>query len=107
MAEAMPTTTSSLPGYEVSGGAEAAAARLHGSGSVGVFLGVLATVLVLTVVSCVVGRVCAARAEGPDERYDCAGLAGGRCWRWRWAARRPVRPAEEVKQPAALPLPGP
>lgn len=108
------TTAPSLPGYEVSGAA-AAATRLHGSpGSVGAFLAVLAAVVAVTVLSCVVGQACAARAEGPDERYDCAGLAGRRWWlrRWRREPRRPVRPAAEeeeveVKQPAASPVPEP
>ncbi|KAG8075873.1 hypothetical protein GUJ93_ZPchr0006g44265 [Zizania palustris] len=111
MATATPTTTTpSLPGYQVSsgGGASAVAATAssrHVSGSIGAFLAVLAAVLVVAVLSCVVGRVCAARAEGPDERYDCTWMAGRRrCWRWRWAPRRPA----EAKQPAAaLPLPEP
>jgi hypothetical protein len=104
------TTTVPLPNYQVSGAGAAAAAPRHGasgSGSVGAFFGVLAAVLVLTVLSCVFGRVCAAQAEGPDESYDCTRLA-----RWRRSAhrRRPVLPAAETKQPAAsqpLPLPEP
>ncbi|AQL03531.1 uncharacterized protein [Zea mays] len=114
MAAVMPatptTTTVPLPNYQVSGAGAAAAAPRHGasgSGSVGAFFGVLAAVLVLTVLSCVFGRVCAAQAEGPDESYDCTRLA-----RWRRSAhrRRPVLPAAETKQPAAsqpLPLPLP
>ena len=106
------TTTVPLPNYQVSGaGAVAAAAPRHGassgSGSVGAFFGVLAAVLVLTVLSCFFGRVCAAQAQGPDESYDCTRLA-----RWRRSAHRgrPVVPAAETKQPAApppLPLPLP
>ena len=104
------TTTVPLPNYQVSGvGGVAAAAPRHGassgsSGSVGAFFGVLAAVLVLTVLSCVFGRVCAAQAQGPDESYDCTRLA-----RWRRSAhrRRPVVPAAETKQPAAPPLPLP
>uniref|UniRef100_A0A0D9WQ21 Uncharacterized protein n=1 Tax=Leersia perrieri TaxID=77586 RepID=A0A0D9WQ21_9ORYZ len=93
-------TASSLPAYDVSGSATAPR-HGHGSGSVGAFLAVLAAVLVVTAVSCVVGRACAARAEGPDERYGCVGLAGSRRWWWRREARRPAAEEEEVKQPAA------
>jgi hypothetical protein len=98
----MPTTTTvPLPDYQVSG-AGAAVPRQHGgaSGSVGAFFGVLAAVLVLTVLSCVFGRVCAAHAEGPDEWYDCTRLVRGR------APRRPV-PVAEAKQPTEPPLPLP
>ncbi|XP_037458826.1 uncharacterized protein LOC119329834 [Triticum dicoccoides] len=92
-----------LPDYQVSG-----AAAAHQRGSVGPFVGVLAAVLLLTAMSCFFGRVCAAHAQGPDEWYDCARLAGRRrCWWWR-APRRPVRPAEEeAKPPRAMPLPEP
>ncbi|OEL32112.1 hypothetical protein BAE44_0006868 [Dichanthelium oligosanthes] len=96
-----PTTTIPLPSYQVSG---AGAAPRHGASagsSIGAFFGVLAAVLVLTVLSCVFGRVCAAQAEGPDESYDCTRLA-------RWL-RRPPPSAEAKQQPAAegppLPLP--
>ncbi|KAL6909810.1 hypothetical protein ACP4OV_001469 [Aristida adscensionis] len=121
MATAMPsttpttpmTTTVPLPDYQVSGaGAAAAASPRHvsSSGSVGAFFGVLAAVLVLTVLSCVFGRVCAAQAAGPDELYDCTRLARRRCWQRR-APRRPAQAAAgEEKQPAAappLPLPEP
>ncbi|XP_066370427.1 uncharacterized protein [Miscanthus floridulus] len=98
------TTTVPLPNYQVSGAGEAGASS--GPGSVGAFFGVLAAVLVLTALSCVFGRVCAAQAQGPDKSYDCTRLA-----RWRRTAhrRRPVVPAAETKQPAAplLPLPEP
>ncbi|KAL6639890.1 hypothetical protein ACP70R_022485 [Stipagrostis hirtigluma subsp. patula] len=104
------TTTMPVPGYQVSGaGAGAAAAPRHvagyGGGSVGAFFGVLAAVLVLAVLSCVFGRVCAAQAAGPDERYDCTRLARRRCWQRR-APRRPA-PAAEEKQQVAPPLPLP
>ncbi|CAM0912119.1 unnamed protein product [Alopecurus aequalis] len=109
MSTATPSTPTAmpLPDYQVSG---AATHPRRVSGSVGPFLGVLAVVLVLTALSCFFGRVCAAHAQGPDERYDCTRLTGRRrCWWWR-APRRPVRPAEaeeETKEPAALPLPEP
>ncbi|CAN6178169.1 unnamed protein product [Urochloa humidicola] len=106
------TTTMPMPSYQVSGAG--AAAPRHGAAarsSIGAFFGVLAAVLVLTVLSCVFGRVCAAQSEGPDESYDCTRLA---CWRRRRRAprRRPPPPATEAKQqPAAegppLPLPEP
>jgi hypothetical protein len=103
----MPTTTTvPLPDYQVSGAGSAAIPRQHGaasgSGSVGAFFGVLAAVLVLTVLSCVFGRVCAAHAEGPDEWYDCTRLV-----RRRRAPRTPVSAAPEEKQPAEPPLPEP
>lgn len=43
----------------------------HGSGSVGPFFAVLAVITVLTVLSCVLGRICAGRVEGLDSRYNC------------------------------------
>ncbi|CAN6195204.1 unnamed protein product [Urochloa humidicola] len=98
-------TTMPMPSYQVSGAGAAAPRHGAAAGStIGAFFGVLAAVLLLTVLSCVFGRVCAAQAEGPDESYDCTRLA---CWR-----RRPPTPATEAKQqPAAegppLPLPEP
>jgi hypothetical protein len=98
-----------LPDYQVSG---AAAHPQSVPESVGPFFGVLAVVLLLTALSCFFGRVCAAHAQGSDERYDCTRLAAAgrrRCW-WTRAPRRPVRPAEaeeETKEPAAPPLPEP
>ncbi|XP_062227595.1 uncharacterized protein LOC133925866 [Phragmites australis] len=97
-------TTVPLPDYQVSG-AVTAAPRHGASGSVGAFFGVLAAVLLLTVLSCVFGRVCAAQAERPDEWYDCTRLARRRCWRRR-APRLPV-PAQDVEEPAAPPPPLP
>ncbi|XP_062232823.1 uncharacterized protein LOC133930153 [Phragmites australis] len=98
------TTTVPLPEYQVSGAGAAVPRHVSGSGSVGAFFGVLAAVLVLTVLSCVFGRVCAAQAEGPDESYDCTRLV-----RRRWRAPRQRVPAEAAKQLAApqLPLPEP
>ncbi|CAN6201608.1 unnamed protein product [Urochloa humidicola] len=99
------TTTMPMPSYQVSGAGAAAAGS-----SIGAFFGVLAAVLVLTVLSCVFGRVCAAQAEGPDESYDCTRLA---CWRRRRAPRRrpPLSAAEAKHQPSTeeppLPLPEP
>ena len=67
---------------------------------------VLVAVLLLTLVSCVFGRVCAGHAEGPNERYDCRRLAprwcGWRAPRWtvlKWEAK--ASPVVEV--PAASP----
>ncbi|KAL6634996.1 hypothetical protein ACP70R_027667 [Stipagrostis hirtigluma subsp. patula] len=111
------TTVTPLPpvygGYQGSAagagaGVATAPAGHSSSGSIGAFFAVLAAVLVLTLLSCVFGRVCARQAEGPDERYDCGGLASRWCG-WRPAPRRTVAkreakpPVEEV--PAALPPP--
>ncbi|KAF8762870.1 hypothetical protein HU200_008985 [Digitaria exilis] len=104
-----PTMPMPMPNYQVSG---AGAATRHGASpgsSIGAFFGVLAAVLVLIALSCVFGRVCAAKADGPDESYDCTRLAH---WRRRRAPRRRPVPATEAKQePAAegppLPLPEP
>lgn len=109
-----PTTVTPLqPDYQGSAatGAGVGAVSQHSSGgSIGTFFAVLAAVLVLTLLSCIFGRVCAGQAEGPDERYDCTRLA--RRWCWWGAPRRIVRreakpspPVEEV--PAALPPPEP
>ncbi|CAL5052769.1 unnamed protein product [Urochloa decumbens] len=105
------TTTMPMPSYQVSGAGAAAPRHAASAGSsIGAFFGVLAAVLVLTVLSCVFGRVCAAQAEGPDESYDCTRLA---CWRRRRAPRRrrPPPAAEAKQQPPAeeppLPLPEP
>lgn len=55
------------------------------SGSVAPFFGVLAMIMVLTVVSCIIGRACRSQVEGPDARYDCTkcGWPGS-----RWARGR-------------------
>ncbi|XP_058087205.1 uncharacterized protein LOC131234386 [Magnolia sinica] len=53
----------------------------HGSGSVGPFFAVLSVIIVLAVLSCMVGRVCAARLEGLDSRYDCLEWVRRRCRR--------------------------
>ncbi|CAL5042911.1 unnamed protein product [Urochloa decumbens] len=103
------TTTMPMPSYQVSGAGAAAPRHAASAGSsIGAFFGVLAAVLVLTVLSCVFGRVCAAQAEGPDESYDCTRLA---CWRRRRAPRRrpPPPTAEAKQQPPAEgpPLPEP
>ena len=108
-----PVTATPLPGYGgYQGSAAGAEPPLRGSsGSIGTFFGVLAAVLVLTVLSCVFGRVCAAQAEGPDERYDCTRLARRWCG-WpaprRAAAKREGKPSATppvVEVPAALPPP--
>ncbi|KAJ4781662.1 transmembrane protein [Rhynchospora pubera] len=52
----------------------------HTSSSIGPFFGVLAAILVLTMLSCIIGQVCSAHAEGPDSRYDCTVWARRRCW---------------------------
>ncbi|KAJ1259370.1 hypothetical protein BS78_10G149400 [Paspalum vaginatum] len=74
-----------------------------GSGSVGAFFAVLAAVLVLTVLSCVFGWVCASKAEGPTSPTTAPG------WRTGGGAPRrpPVVPAAEAKHPVAPPLPLP
>ncbi|TVU28185.1 hypothetical protein EJB05_19694, partial [Eragrostis curvula] len=116
----MPATTTTtpamvtpFPGYGYQGSAAGSAMpppQSHGSGSIGTFFAVLAAVLVLTLLSCVFGRVCAGHAEGPDEWYDCARLA--RRWCGSRAPRRSARreakpppPVVEVEVPAALPPP--
>jgi hypothetical protein len=43
--------------------------------SIGPFFGVFAAILVLTLLSCIIGRVCGAYAQGPDSSYDCTALA--------------------------------
>ena len=110
----MPATVTPLPGYGYQGsaaGAGAGAEPLHSSsGSIGTFFGVLVAVLVLTLLSCVFGRVCAAQADGPDERYDCTRLARRWCG-WRAPRRAAVKreakapPVLLLEVPAALPLP--
>jgi hypothetical protein len=47
----------------------------HTSGSIGPFFGVFAGILVLTMLSCIIGRVCGAYAQGPDSSYNCTALA--------------------------------
>ncbi|CAL5054758.1 unnamed protein product [Urochloa decumbens] len=113
----MPATVTPLPGYGGYQGSAAGAGAepLHiSSGSIGTFFGVFAAVLVLTLLSCVFGRVCAAQAEGPDEQYDCTRLARRWCgWRRRAPRRAVVKrevkapppPVVEVEVPAALPPP--
>ncbi|CAO2040987.1 unnamed protein product [Urochloa humidicola] len=112
----IPATVTPLPGYGGYQGSAAGAVTepLHSSsGSIGTFFGVFAAVLVLTLLSCVFGRVCAAQAEGPDELYDCTRLARRWCG-WRRPPRRavvkreakaPPPPVVEVEVPAALPPP--
>ena len=92
-----PTTTMPLPSYQVSGADAAPRHAASAGSSVGAFFGVLAAVLVLTVLSCVFGRVCAAQAERPDESYDCTRLA---LWRRRRAPRQRPPAAEAKQQPA-------
>uniref|UniRef100_J3LGC7 Uncharacterized protein n=1 Tax=Oryza brachyantha TaxID=4533 RepID=J3LGC7_ORYBR len=74
------------PDYQ--GSVAAAGAVVAGSrhgGSIGAFFGVLAAVLLLTLLSCVLGRVCARHAAGPDERSrgealtPRGGRGGARC----------------------------
>ncbi|CAN6280235.1 unnamed protein product [Urochloa humidicola] len=114
----MPATVTPLPGYGgyqgSATGAGAEPPHYGSSGSIGTFFGVFAAVLVLTLLSCVFGRVCAAQAEGPDELYDCTRLARRWCGRRR-APRRsgvkrevkppPLPPVVAVEVPAALPPP--
>ena len=106
----MPATVTPLPGYGYQGSAAGAEPPRSSSGSIGTFFGVFAAVLVLTLLSCVFGRVCAAQAEGPDERYDCTRLARRWCG-WpaprRAAAKREAKPPPPpvVELPAALPPP--
>ncbi|CAL4884951.1 unnamed protein product [Urochloa decumbens] len=113
----MPATVTPLPGYGgyqgSAAGAGAEPPHSSSSGSIGTFFGVFAAVLVLTLLSCVFGRVCAAQAEGPDELYDCTRLARRWCgWRRRAPRRAVVKqeakappPVVEVEVPAALPPP--
>ncbi|KAG8072072.1 hypothetical protein GUJ93_ZPchr0006g41834 [Zizania palustris] len=119
-----PTTTAVTaplqPGYQYQGsvaaaGATAAAHHVSSGLSLGTFFAVLAAVLVLTLMSCVFGRVCARHAAaGPDELYDCGRLAR----RWccgaggppRRVVRREVKPSPPVVEElpaAALPPPEP
>jgi hypothetical protein len=95
------TVTTPLPGYGYqSSAADAEPPHYSSSGSIGTFFGVLTAVLVLTLLSCVFGRVCAAQAEGPDEVYDCTRLAR------RWSGRRaPRRSGGGVKREAKAPPP--
>ncbi|KAJ1280667.1 hypothetical protein BS78_04G250200 [Paspalum vaginatum] len=108
----MPAMVTPVPGYGYQGSAAGAEPPPHSSsGSIGTFFGVLAAVLLLTLLSCVFGRVCAGRAEGPDERFDCSRLARRWCG---WRAPRRTAVKREAKAPpvvvvevpaAALPQP--
>ncbi|PVH66847.1 hypothetical protein PAHAL_1G367300 [Panicum hallii] len=105
----MPATVTPLPGYGYQGSAAGAEPLRSSSGSIGTFFGVFAAVLLLTLLSCVFGRVCAAQAEGPDERYDCTRLARRWCG-WpahrRAVVKREAKPPPPVVEaPAALPPP--
>ncbi|KAG1342767.1 hypothetical protein COCNU_05G009960 [Cocos nucifera] len=64
---AMASTTTPLPAYEE----PMPAGPQRGSGSIGPFFAVMSVILVLTVLSCIFGRTCAARAAEPDASYDC------------------------------------
>jgi predicted lipid-binding transport protein (Tim44 family) len=99
-----PTTATTMPSYQVSGAGAAPRHAAAAGSSIGAFFGVLAAVLVLTVLSCVFGRVCAAQAEGPDESYDCTRMAR---WRRRRAARRRAALAAEGPPPPPPLLPEP
>ncbi|XP_062221009.1 uncharacterized protein LOC133920403 [Phragmites australis] len=108
----MPATVTPLPGYGYQGSAAGAGASVatvpgHSSGSIGTFFAVLAAVLVLTLLSCVFGRVCAGQAEGPDERYDCTRLARRWCgWRSpRRTVKREAQPPPVGEVAPALPQP--
>ncbi|KAJ0962835.1 hypothetical protein J5N97_027957 [Dioscorea zingiberensis] len=61
------TTTTPMPAYEeqLSNGSH------HGSGSIGPFFVVMSVIVVVLVLSCLLGRLLAARVAGPDVRYDC------------------------------------
>ncbi|OEL13833.1 hypothetical protein BAE44_0025146 [Dichanthelium oligosanthes] len=111
----MPAFTPPLPGYGYQGSAAGAGAEplqhYSSSGSTGTFFGVLAAILVLTLLSCLFGRVCTGQAEGPDERYDCTRLAQRWCGGWRAPRRAVVKreakapPVAVVEVAAALPPP--
>ncbi|KAL5207106.1 hypothetical protein ABZP36_031541 [Zizania latifolia] len=115
-----PPTTVTAPlqpdyqGSVAAGAGAGAVAAQHGSGSsIATFFAVLAAVLVLTLLSCVFGRVCGRHADGPDERYDCGTLARRWCC-WGRPPRRVVRrevksspPVVEEVPAAALPPPEP
>ncbi|AQK54618.1 hypothetical protein ZEAMMB73_Zm00001d051596 [Zea mays] len=118
-APTMPAMVTPLPGYGYQGSAAGAGAggeplySSSGSSSMGTFFGVLVAVVVLTLLSCVFGRVCAGHAEGPDERYDCTRLAPRWWCGWRRAPRRTAvkreakaPPVLELEAPAASPPPG-
>ncbi|KAK3155057.1 hypothetical protein QOZ80_2BG0198300 [Eleusine coracana subsp. coracana] len=109
---ATPATVTPLPGYDYGyqGSATTMPPQSHSSGgSIGTFFAVLAAVLVLTLLSCFFGRVCARHAEGPDEKYDCVRLASRWCGRRapRRSAKRDAKPPPVVEAvvPAALPPP--
>ncbi|KAL5212864.1 hypothetical protein ABZP36_023711 [Zizania latifolia] len=114
-----PTTTVTAPlqpdyQYQGSSVAAGATAAQHVSAgpSLGTFFAVLAAVLVLTLMSCVFGRVCARHADGPDELYDCGRLTRRWCCGGpsRRVVRREVKPSPPVVEEvpaAALPPPEP
>jgi hypothetical protein len=106
----MPATTVAPlpPGYGYQGSAAGAGATMppRSHGSIGTFFAVLAAILMLTLLSCIFGRVCAGHAEGPDERYDCVRLASRWCGPRRRSAKREPKPSPPVEQvPEALPPP--
>lgn len=102
----VPAMVTPLPGYGYQGSAAGVGAGaepvLSSSGSIGTFFGVFAAVLVLTLLSCVFGRVCAGQADGPDERYDCTRLARRWCG---WRAPRRTAVKREAKAPPVLEVP--
>ncbi|KAJ3692469.1 hypothetical protein LUZ60_012819 [Juncus effusus] len=51
----------------------------HNNNSIGPFFAVFIVILVLTLLSCIFGRVCSQEVEGPDSQYDCARLARRKC----------------------------
>lgn len=80
MDTASPTTTSTatpLPDNQY----PVVASTQHGSGSgsVASFFAVMSVIIVLLALSCVLGRLCGHRAEGPDSWYDCLGWCRRRC----------------------------
>ncbi|XP_039143897.1 uncharacterized protein LOC120281011 [Dioscorea cayenensis subsp. rotundata] len=65
------TTATPMPAYEE----ELSNGYQHGSGSIRPFFAVMSVILVVLVLSCFLGRLWAARAAGPDVRYDCLAWA--------------------------------
>ncbi|CAL9100747.1 unnamed protein product [Musa textilis] len=75
------TTMTPVPDYR----GQALAPSGHRSGSLGPFFAVISAIVILTVFSCVFGRVCASRVVGPDASYDCVGWTRRR---WSWCTWR-------------------
>ncbi|XP_042451800.1 uncharacterized protein LOC122036515 [Zingiber officinale] len=95
------TTTIPVPEFQAQG-APASGASGRRPGSLGPFFAVMSVLLILTVFSCVFGRVCASKAEAPDASYDCS-----RWTRRRWRWRRSFVSGESKAPPASIPSPDP